>query len=87
MSDAELIKENANFLAKITEDPYSEAMMEVIKTRERMLIDQIHRLNIKLEPHQLYHLEGQLFALREVIKVPDLAREELEGLEEAAKEA
>jgi hypothetical protein len=83
MSDVELIRENAKFLAKLTDDPYSEALMSVIKIRVDMVEEQIHRLGFKLEPHQIYHLEGQLFALKEIIKIPELAADELEALEEA----
>lgn len=84
MSDAELIKENATFLAKILEDPYSEALMSVVKIRIEMLEDAIHQKAYALTPHNTYYLLGQLFALKEVVRIPELAREELDALEEGA---
>lgn len=81
MSEIELIRENASFLAKLLEDPYSESLINVIKLRVQMLEDLIHNKAYALESHNTYHLLGQLFALKEVLKIPDLAREELEALE------
>lgn len=80
MSDAELIKENATFLAKILEDPYSEALMQVIKLRIELLEDLIHHKSYGITSNNLYHLLGQLFALKEVVRIPELAREELDAL-------
>jgi len=79
-----LIEENANFLSKLSEDPYSDALMEVIKERKALIENQIYTLAYKIKPEQLYHLEGQLFAIKRILEIPDEAKNILNTLNEEA---
>lgn len=74
---------NAHYLSKAREDPYSLAILEVAKARLDMVDIKIKdRQAINLEPNQVYYYLGMIFALEQIVKLPELAQELLKGIPE-----
>lgn len=78
-------EEKAPFIAKAEQDPYSQAIMEVVEELASNIEQQIHFQALKLEPHQLYYLEGSLWAYKSILAMPEAAKKHLIELEEEKK--
>jgi len=71
----------SHYLIKAEEDPYSEAILQVAQIRMDMIVEQLKSANaINLQPTQLMHYVGQLFALQQIVLLPLQAKEHLDSL-------
>lgn len=78
-----MIKANLAYLAKLEEDPYSNALLEEIKNELERIEDQLMTNHYTLNPHQVFAHLGYKKALMEILKIPENARTELSILPDA----
>jgi hypothetical protein len=80
-------EQDAHYLSKAREDPYSLALLNIVNIRIQMIRDQLEsRIAINLTESQVFHLLGQLYALKGMKDLPEEAQTYLDELPEAEVE-
>ncbi len=77
-----MIKANLAYLAKLEEDPYSNALLEEVRSELERIENQLMTNHYNLTANQVFAHLGYKKALMEILKIPEDARKELSALPE-----